>query len=265
MTKQNEEICVDNKTNKVVKERSDRIEYRRRRSLSLSVICGATAATDRRMCLSCVDGRRVDRQEKESKFLSIGMCIRCGTIPHRKYKKTCEPCAKRYNDTVKKGREKRVNNNQCINCGIKSDSGSLPSRRCGKCREYFNKDTRTLAREERRMVLEAYGNACACCGEKRERFLCIDHIFSDGAQHRQKLSNMSICKFLIRNDFPKDKFQILCYNCNSGRDKNLVCRGVCPHEEEIGFIRYADRCRGDKDVSNSPKIIATAYFQADNF
>jgi hypothetical protein len=59
------------------------------------------------------------------------------------------------------------------------------------------------------------------------RFLTVDHINNDGAEHRRKIG-AGICSlywWLKKNHFP-DGFQILCYNCNGARARN---NGVCPH------------------------------------
>ena len=39
----------------------------------------------------------------------------------------------------------------------------------------------------RNKVLIAYGNKCNCCGEKNIKFLTIDHINNDGAEHKKKI------------------------------------------------------------------------------
>lgn len=81
--------------------------------------------------------------------------------------------------------------------------------------------------EKRLIVLNHYSKGkmcCNCCGEKELKFLTIDHINNDGAQHR-KLNKNNIDNFIIQNHFPED-FQILCYNCNCGKSIN---NGVCPH------------------------------------
>ncbi len=38
----------------------------------------------------------------------------------------------------------------------------------------------------------------------------------------------SLYRWIIKNNFPEE-FQILCFNCNSGRHIN---GGICPHEEK---------------------------------
>ncbi len=79
-------------------------------------------------------------------------------------------------------------------------------------------------RESKRAVLDHYGNTCACCGESNEKFLTLDHINGGGYEERRHNGDLWVC--LVRRNFP-DGYQILCYNCNCGRQQN---GGVCPHK-----------------------------------
>jgi len=75
---------------------------------------------------------------------------------------------------------------------------------------------------------------CNCCGESIEKFLTVDHINNDGAEHRRKIKesklNTDIYSWLIQNKFP-DGFQILCYNCNLGRARSP--NNICPHKQML--------------------------------
>jgi len=75
-------------------------------------------------------------------------------------------------------------------------------------------------------VIAAYGSKCACCGEKVEGLLAIDHINNDGKEHRKQVPGHSLYLWLKNNGFPKDKFQLLCVSCNWGKMKF----GICPHQ-----------------------------------
>ncbi len=79
----------------------------------------------------------------------------------------------------------------------------------------------------RAQVLEEYGGRCACCGETTPEFLAIDHVLNDGAQHRREVggSGVNIYSWLRANSFPKDRFQLLCHNCNLAKG----FYGECPH------------------------------------
>ena len=107
-----------------------------------------------------------------------------------------------------------------------------------------NKDNvkaRVRAREQslRAELLEALGNKCSCCGESTKHFLAVDHIngVSDeerelAAQYkrglktgrRPRLSGDLLYIFALAR---LDQFQVLCHNCNLGRELN---GGACPHK-----------------------------------
>ena len=103
---------------------------------------------------------------------------------------------------------------------------------CRVCnQERVNRNNRISQQRLKQAVVDAYGGACACCGEARLVFLTIDHIGEDGAEHRRLLGNKGGTKFycwLRRNQYPSG-FQALCWNCNSA--KHIL--GYCPHQEEL--------------------------------
>ena len=76
-------------------------------------------------------------------------------------------------------------------------------------------------------MLEAYGSACACCGERQPLFLDLGHIENDGAAHRREVGNNTQVMLQLRaKNWPRERFQLLCCNCNQGKARN---GGVCPH------------------------------------
>lgn len=91
----------------------------------------------------------------------------------------------------------------------------------------YNRERTRKAREE---ILAHYGKSCACCGESRFEFLCLDHINGGGRKHRESIgsNNVSLCAWLKKNNWPTG-FQTLCGNCNS----SLGYYGYCPHHPEI--------------------------------
>lgn len=82
----------------------------------------------------------------------------------------------------------------------------------------------------KKRVFTAYGSRCACCGESRPRFLTIDHVQNDGAEHRRRLGRNAYSSWLDmeRRGFPPE-YRLACWNCNSGRYYN---GGTCPHEAQ---------------------------------
>lgn len=91
---------------------------------------------------------------------------------------------------------------------------------------------REYKKKIRKIVLEHYGNKCACpfCSETNSLFLTIDHKNNDGAEQRRKTKGLqhggiNLYLWIIKNNFP-NYLQVLCYNCNCGSNRN---NGICPH------------------------------------
>lgn len=76
----------------------------------------------------------------------------------------------------------------------------------------------------RRIVLGHYGAFCRCCGEKEDKFLCIDH--KDNGRGNPAKRNPNPMLWIIQNNFPP-YFQVLCHNCNLAKG----FYGKCPHEK----------------------------------
>ena len=76
-------------------------------------------------------------------------------------------------------------------------------------------------------VIKALGNQCACCGELNKEFLTVDHINGDGHLHRkEKSSSVCVHKDIENQGFPRDKYRVLCMNCNC----SIAWFGYCPHK-----------------------------------
>ena len=81
----------------------------------------------------------------------------------------------------------------------------------------------------RGQILKAYGGSCACCGESTQDFLTLDHIQGGGTKHRATCGQ-DVYSEIRRQGFPKDKYRLLCMNCNFA-------------------IRYGDQCPHQKGVA----------------
>jgi hypothetical protein len=95
-------------------------------------------------------------------------------------------------------------------------------------REKIRKQQKGYVQALKLKVMEAYGGKCACCGEMEIGFLTIDHVNSDGAELRKTTkqgTGEKMYRWLIKNNLPKDDYQVLCFNCNLGR----ALHGSCPH------------------------------------
>jgi hypothetical protein len=84
----------------------------------------------------------------------------------------------------------------------------------------------------KKIIVDYYGGKCFCCGEDNIWFLSIDHKNNDGNKHfgtaKKRMAGFGIYKWIIDNDFP-DSIQILCYNCNMGKQFNTKEKYTCPH------------------------------------
>ena len=130
----------------------------------------------------------------------------------------------------------------CHGCGIRPYI--YKSYKCKECSNELTKKiyhqnpqkiityNRRIKDELQKIVYQAYGNKCECCGEVEPLFFNIDHINNDGKKDRIRPSgkardSLSVLKLIIRENFPK-RLRILCYNCNMGRERN---NGICPHNK----------------------------------
>lgn len=92
--------------------------------------------------------------------------------------------------------------------------------------ELYKKYARQYRERLRGEFIATYGGKCACCGEAEPAFLTLEHKNRDGYIHRQKYSTSSgILAELRRQGWPKDKYEILCFNCNRATHE----QGICPH------------------------------------
>lgn len=92
-------------------------------------------------------------------------------------------------------------------------------------RAYMRDYQRARGRKLRAEVLAAYGGACTCCGEATPEFLSVDHINNDGAAHRKVIGEGSVrfYSWLKRNGWPREDFQLLCWNCHMAKSHYKVC------------------------------------------
>lgn len=86
--------------------------------------------------------------------------------------------------------------------------------------------------------ISMYGGECSCCGQTDPRFLTLDHIGSDGNEHRKDLACNQIMTLAIRH-FDPNRYQVLCYNCNCGKSTN---GGICPHKDKSleDYLAYTE-------------------------
>lgn len=84
----------------------------------------------------------------------------------------------------------------------------------------YNREAgRRTYQRSRDRAFEVLGRACVRCGFADPRALQIDHVFSDGAEHRRKApSNHAVHRAVMADP---SRFQILCANCNQIKKHDL--------------------------------------------
>lgn len=147
------------------------------------------------------------------------VCVECRTHLSTKVR-TKRPGLKTSNNKNTIRRQTRLAAGLCYYC-------DAPANGLTRCRQCTIRDVNT--NRERRIkyrctVISHYGNQCACCGDNTDEFLTLDHKDGGGNEHRKKGHGEQYWKWFIKNNYPIN-FQVLCFNCNSGRDIN---GGSCP-------------------------------------
>lgn len=90
----------------------------------------------------------------------------------------------------------------------------------------LNRIAKNFRERCKQRCFDELGSVCICCGESERKFLQIDHIRGGGRKDKKYCKTYSFRRIEIEG-FPKDKYQILCSNCNWA--KGLY--GICPHQE----------------------------------
>ena len=75
--------------------------------------------------------------------------------------------------------------------------------------------------------IAAYGGQCICCGEARVEFLTLDHI-NGRATEPYRITGQKAWARLKARGWPRDNFQLLCFNCNCAKG----IYGRCPHSTD---------------------------------
>lgn len=66
----------------------------------------------------------------------------------------------------------------------------------------------------RAAAIELLGGRCAYCGIDDPIVLNVDHVRDDGARERLTLDSTQICARLVSGALPRERYQLLCCNCN---------------------------------------------------
>lgn len=160
------------------------------------------------------DNPETTRRRRERR-LAEGLCAKCGQRPPQAEMKHCEHCLAEASRYAKKRRvtpEGRQRDNERKSAWRRANP------------EKANAQVQRYSSRLRKKVLDHYGGACACCGEKEYAFLTLHHINGDGKEHRATFNHTKLYKQLRDEGFP-DWISILCWNCHM----SLTYYGACPH------------------------------------
>lgn len=188
-------------------------------------------------------------EKRRKKLKQAGLCVICRK-PSVKNKTMCYSCAKKQGDYRKQRRINRFDKGLCTCCG--KNSPMPDKKRCKECHdrrlEWMDTDIAKayqisykprnlkLRIQRKRNAINQYGGKCFCCGESDIRFLTIDHIKENGAEHRREIApdfsgkvpgGEHFYRWLAKNDWPSG-LQTACYNCNIAKHWN---NGICPHKD----------------------------------
>ncbi len=176
-------------------------------------------------------------------------CAECGAVIPGEVKATKRYCSQRCGEMASRRRRRDAAiprpDRACAECGSVIPGGDHPNKRyCSpECqhRYWYQQTQRTdpeivarlnaasaaSSRGLKLRVLQAYGGRCVCCGESDPDVLTIDHIKGGGLQHFRRVGfGTAFYRMLEREEYPKEDYRLLCFNCNSGRQVN---NGLCPH------------------------------------
>lgn len=155
-------------------------------------------------------------RRKYLEFKEAGLCVRCGA-ERWEGKTRCEVCHKQHLAYQEKAKTKAISNGKCRYCLVSPVEQDKSM--CGSCLEKHGAKSKQTYQKHRSACLEAYDGRCRCCGNGNPKYLQLDHIDDDGAEHRRLIFNGrggSMWTWAYRNGFP-DTLQLLCANCHQGK------------------------------------------------
>lgn len=166
--------------------------------------------TDKKKCLHC------KKLKSKYWFSRIRVILKDGEIrlPY------CNPCREKYPD-------KKILWNKARSKLIYGEYWARYRKTHKEELKINNANYYTKAKIE---MIKAYGGKCVCCNETHRRFLTIDHTSEIGYKHRKSIKRYgsTFYAWLRKQGYPKDKYRLLCMNCNFATRLG----DVCPHQEK---------------------------------
>lgn len=120
----------------------------------------------------------------------------------------------------------------CGNCNLKKE---IERRRSASGPHWL----RSQAAKTR--VIAQYGSKCTCCRENDIDKLVIDHVKGGGSQEKRSYPSRNVYFFLDGKSVNKEKYQILCQNCNQAK----ASYGQCPGHRKLSrkHVHRSESCQ----------------------
>ena len=157
--------------------------------------------------------------------------------------------------------------NKCKDCDdiLTNENWQKPNQKshiciCRKCnsnrylkwqkihREKYLQNQKNAKSKLKKLVIRHYGGQCVCCDEDKVIFLTIDHIHGGGNKYKQIIGIESSHQFYrwLKNVKYPSGFQVLCFNCNLGKNRYRIC----PHNKK-DFKKIMDESYRIKNSINT--------------
>lgn len=157
-------------------------------------------------------------------YKAAGGCHYCGN-PNLRTKTRCERCTLAHNANSGKHRKKVIELGMCRVCLI--SPRVAPNTTCESCRTKQNEREKARNQMWRAACIKEYGGGCVCCGTTVSKYLQLDHVNNDGANHREQIGYRNMYCWAYTNKFPKGIFQLLCANCHQAK---TIAGGCTPDD-----------------------------------
>lgn len=180
----------------------------KRKQAGICMRCNDSVEPRRTMCRPCLDLWRQERKER----IAVGCCPYCRK-PNKSSKAICPNCSKK--------RKEQSNQKRAAGVCVSTGCYNLAVVNRVNCQTCINRRSEKL-RQLKQIVLDHYGQRCNCsckCQVTNFRHLTIDHRNNDGAaQRREEGTHGGHANYrkIIKASFPTD-LQVLCWNCNCAK------------------------------------------------
>lgn len=162
------------------------------------------------------------------RYKTEGLCRRCGGQPIEG-KTRCSKCHQEHLSQGNRHRKARIAAGLCRICWVKNRTTTTM---CDDCAAIQRDREKRRYQTWRDACIVAYGGRCKCCGTGNRKYLQLDHVNNDGAEHRKEIANGRkgcLYRWAVRQNFP-DRLQLLCANCHQAK---TTCGGCTVEDHPL--------------------------------